>query len=150
MGQYLCWWTIGHYGYLPPCNHWVNTSAGELLVTTDIFLLIIIGSIPLLVNYWSLRYLPPCNHWVNTSAGELLVTTDIFLLVISGQYLCWWTIGHYGYLPPCNQWSIPLLVNYWSLRTLGLFIRNIYYCTIQFSNKVIINKNKGSSPPGIS
>ena len=26
----------------------------------------------------------------------------------------------------------------------------MYYCAVQFSNKVIINKNKGSSPPGIS
>ena len=26
----------------------------------------------------------------------------------------------------------------------------MYYCTVQFSNKVIINQNKGSSPPGIS
>ena len=35
-GRYLCWWTISPRGYRPPSSqcyyHWVDTSAGGLLV----------------------------------------------------------------------------------------------------------------------
>jgi hypothetical protein len=59
LGRYLCWWTISPWGYHPPSSqcfyHWVDTSAGELLVPEGIIRLVvsvtITGSIPLLVNY---------------------------------------------------------------------------------------------------
>jgi hypothetical protein len=56
---YLCWWTISPRGYHPPSSqcfyHWVDTSAGGLLVLEGIVhplvSVSIIGLIPLLVDY---------------------------------------------------------------------------------------------------
>ncbi|NYT46931.1 MAG: hypothetical protein H0A75_04210 [Candidatus Methanofishera endochildressiae] len=59
LDRYLCWWTISPRGYHPPSSlcfyHWINTSAGGLLVLEGIIHLVvsvsITGSIPLLVDY---------------------------------------------------------------------------------------------------
>jgi len=59
LGEYLYWWTISTRGYHPPssqcCYHWVNTSAGGLLVPEGIIRQVVTvtttGSIPLLVDY---------------------------------------------------------------------------------------------------
>jgi hypothetical protein len=73
LGRYLCWWTISPRGHHPSSSqyfgtgmlyyyHWVDTSAGGLLVPEDITrpvvnasalacFITITGSIPLLVDY---------------------------------------------------------------------------------------------------
>jgi hypothetical protein len=59
LGRYHCWWTISFRGYHPPSSqcfyHWVDTTAGELLVSEGItrpaISASITGSIPLLVDY---------------------------------------------------------------------------------------------------
>jgi hypothetical protein len=57
LGRYLCWWTISRRESYPcssPCYHWVDTSAGGLLVTGSPIRAVvraIIGSIPLLMDY---------------------------------------------------------------------------------------------------
>ena len=57
-GWYLCWWTISPRGYHPRSQcfyHWVDTSAGELLVPAGIIRPVvsvsITGVITLLVDY---------------------------------------------------------------------------------------------------
>jgi hypothetical protein len=53
----LCWWTISHKESYPcssPCYHWVDISAGGLLITGSPIRAVvraIIGSIPMLVDY---------------------------------------------------------------------------------------------------
>ena len=95
LGRYLCWWTISPRGYHPPSSqsfyHWVDTSAGGLLVLKDIIRPVvrvsITGSIPLLVDYQSSRL-------SSTQQSEFLSL---------GRYLCWWTISPRGYHPPSSQ-----------------------------------------------
>ena len=95
LGQYLCWWTISHRGNHPPSSqcfyHWINTSAGGLLVTEGIIRPVvsvsITGSIPLLVDYQSPR--------VSSVQQSVFLSLD--------QYICWWTISHRGYHPPSSQ-----------------------------------------------
>jgi hypothetical protein len=89
LGRYLCWWTISPRGYRPPSNqcfyHWVDTSAGGLLVPEgsihSVVSVSITGSIPLLVDYYSQKYHPPSSQgyydWVDTSAGGLFVLEGI-------------------------------------------------------------------------
>ena len=113
-GRYLCWWIISPLGYYPP-----------------VVSVIIIWSIPLLVDYQSPRILSPSSqcyyHLVDTSAGGLLVPQDIIpqqsVLLSFGRYLCWWIISPLGYYPPVVSviiiWSIPLLVDYQSPRILS-------------------------------
>jgi len=59
LSRYHCWWTIGPREYHPPSSqcyyHWVDTTAGGLLVPESIILLVvnvtITESIPLLMDY---------------------------------------------------------------------------------------------------
>ena len=158
LGRYRCWWTISPRGYHPSSSqcfyHWVDTSVGGLLVPQGIIRPVvsvsITGSIPVLVDYQSLRV---------SSAKQ-----SVFLS--RGRYHCWWTISPRGYHPSSSQcfyhWvdttaggllvpegiirpvvsvsitgSIPLLVDYQSpsvssapvvsVSTLTLLIRYIYY-----------------------
>jgi hypothetical protein len=58
LDQHLCWWTISHREYHPSCfqcyYHWIDTSAGGLLVTESsirpVVSVTITGSTPLLLN----------------------------------------------------------------------------------------------------
>ena len=63
LDRHLCWWTVSHREYHPSsCQcyyHWIDTSAGELLVTESIIRPVVsvttTGSTPLLVDYQSQR-----------------------------------------------------------------------------------------------
>ena len=109
LGQYLCWWTISSPGYHTPSSqcfyHWVNTSAGGLLVPQGIIRPVVNVSITrvntsaggLLVPQGIIR--PVVNvsiTRVNTSAGGLLVPQGIICPVVN--------VSITG--------SIPLLVDY--------------------------------------
>jgi hypothetical protein len=58
LDRYLCWWTVSPRGYHPPSiqcfYHWIDTSAGGLLVPEGIIhpvvSVTITGSLPLLVD----------------------------------------------------------------------------------------------------
>jgi hypothetical protein len=49
LGWYLCWWTISPWGYHPPSSqcyyHWVDTSAGGLLVPEGIIQPVVSASV---------------------------------------------------------------------------------------------------------
>ena len=97
LGRYLCWWTISSRGIIHPVAgvlaltwfirylcfyyyHWVDTSAGGLLVPRGI----IHPVASVLALTWFIRYL--CfyyYHWVDTSAGGLLVPQGIIRPVAS-------------------------------------------------------------------
>ena len=95
LDRHLCWWTISHREYHPSsCQcyyHWIDTSAGELLVTESIIRPVVSGSItgstPLLLNYQSQR--------VSFVQQSVLLSLD--------RYLCWWTISHREYHPSSCQ-----------------------------------------------
>jgi hypothetical protein len=67
LGRYLCWWTISPLEYHLPSSqcyyHWVDTSAGGILVPLEYHL-------PSSQCYY---------HWVDTSAGGILVPLDYHL-----------------------------------------------------------------------
>ena len=105
LDRHLCWWTVSHREYHPSsCQcyyHWIDTSAGELLVTESIIRPVvsvtITGSTPLLVDYQSQR------------VSSVLLSLD--------RHLCWWTISHREYhLPVQYHCQTPLLVDYQSQR----------------------------------
>ena len=95
LGQYNSWWIISPRCYHSPSSqcfyHWVNTTLGGLLVPEGIILPVvsvsITGSIPLLVDYQSLR----------VSFSQL----SVFLSL--GQYHSWWIISPRGYHSPSSQ-----------------------------------------------
>ena len=112
LDRHLCWWTISHREYHPSCcqcfYHWIDTSAGGLLVTESI---IVQQSMFLSLDRhlccWTVshRECHPSScqfycHWIDTSAGGLLVTTSIIRPVVS--------VSITG--------STPLLVDYQSQR----------------------------------
>ena len=76
LGRYLCWWTISPRGYHQPSSqclyHWVDTSAGGLLVPegtiSPVVSVSITGLIPLLVDYQSQR-VPSAQQSVFLSLG---------------------------------------------------------------------------------
>ena len=125
LDRHLCWWTISHREYHPSsCQcyyHWIDTSAGGLLVTESIIRLVVSVTI----------------HWIDTSAVGLLVTESIIRPVVSvtitgstpllvdyqsqrvssvqlsvllplDRHLCWWTISHREYHPSSCQCYYPL------------------------------------------
>ena len=116
LGRYLCWWTIsprGHHSSSSQCfgtgmfyyYHWVDTSAGGLLVPEDIIrpvvnasalacFITIIGSIPLLVDYQSSR---------TSSVQQSMLRHWHVVLLSLGRYLCWWTISPRGHHPSSSQ-----------------------------------------------
>ena len=57
LGRYFCWWTISPRGYHPPSSqcfyHWVDTSAGGLLVSEGIIRSVV--SVSILT--WFIRYI---------------------------------------------------------------------------------------------
>ena len=116
LGRYLCQWTISPRGH-HPCSsqcfgtgmlyyqHWVDTSAGGLLVPEDIIRPVVnasalaccitsTGSIPLLVDYQSSR---------TSSVQQSMLRHWHVLLLSLGRYLCWWTISPRGHHPSSSQ-----------------------------------------------
>ena len=95
LDRHLCWWTISHRQQHPSsCQcyyHWIDTSAGGLLVTESIIRPVvsvsITGSTPLLVDYQSQR--------VSSVQLSVLLPLD--------RHLCWWTISHREYHPSSCQ-----------------------------------------------
>ena len=118
LDRHLCWWTISHREHHPSsCQfyyHWIDTSAGGLLVTESIIRPVVrvttTGSTPLLVDYQSQRVSSSSSqcfyHWIDTSAGGLLVTTSIIRPVVS--------VSITG--------STPLLVDYQSQRVSSVLL----------------------------
>ena len=95
LNRHLCCWTISHREYHPSCcqcyYHWIDTSAGGLLVTESIIRPVvsvtITESTPLLLDYQSQR--------VPSVLLSVLLSLD--------RHLCWWTISHREYHPSCCQ-----------------------------------------------
>ena len=95
LNRHLCCWTISHREYHPSCcqcyYHWINTSAGGLLVTESIIRPVvsvsITGSTSLLVDYQSQR--------VSSVQQSVFLSLD--------RHLCWWTISHREYHPSSCQ-----------------------------------------------
>ena len=123
------------------CYHWVDTSAGGVLVLQNILRPVVFLSHVLSLGRYLCwltispqEYSPSSSvfitcaiyHWVDTSAGGLLVPKNIlrpvaFLshVLSLGRYLCWWTISPEEYSPTSSVFitcsitgSIPLLVDY--------------------------------------
>ena len=95
LDRHLCWWTISHREYHPSSSqcyyHWIDTSAGGLLVTESIIRPVvsvsITGSTPLLVDYQSQR--------VSSVQQSVLLSLD--------RHLCRWNISHREYHPSSCQ-----------------------------------------------
>ena len=89
LDRHLCWWTISHkknHSSSSQCfYHWIDTSAGGLLVTDSSIPLVVsvttTGSTPLLVDCQSQRV--------------SFVQQSVFLSL--DRHLCWWTISHREY-----------------------------------------------------
>ena len=95
LDRHLCWWTISHreyHSFSSQCfYHWIDTSAGGLLVTESIIRLVVsvitTGSTPLLVDCQSQR--------VSFVQLSMLLPLD--------RHLCWWTISHREYHSSSSQ-----------------------------------------------
>ena len=94
-GRYLCWRTISPRCYHTPSSqcfyHWVDISAGGLLVP-DVIIHPVVSvsitvSISLLVDYYS----------------PMLSYTQQSVFLSLGRYLCWWTITPRCYHTPSSQ-----------------------------------------------
>ena len=116
LDRHLYCWTISHREYHPSCcqcyYHWIDTSAGGLLVTESIIRPVvsvtITESTPLLVDYQSYHQLSEY-----TSAGGLRPVVIVCFYhreyhpsscqCYYVRHLCWWTISHREYHPSSSQ-----------------------------------------------
>ena len=86
LDRHLCWWTISHRQQHPSSwqcyYHWIDTSAGGLLVTESIIRPVvsvsITGSTPLLVDYQSQR----------------VSSVQLSMLLLLDRHPYCWTISH--------------------------------------------------------
>ena len=132
LDRHLCWWTISHREYHPSsCQcyyHWIDTSAGELLVTESIIRPVVSGSItgstPLLLNYQSQR--------VSFVQQSVLLSLD--------RYLCWWTISRREYHPSsCQCYYHWIDTSAGGLLVTESIIRPVFSVTTTGSTPLLVN-----------